>query len=79
MKSNLDKYSEYLAQYHPQIWKHLVEQEALRAKVYKVLSEYLQQSAPQLSDDDDLHLLGAFGTDDSTLEQLIEQVHAAGS
>jgi hypothetical protein len=51
----------------------------LRLEVYNVLAEYLQPSVPELNDGDDYHLLGAFGTDDIALEQLMEQVQALGS
>jgi hypothetical protein len=65
----------YLSERHPKVWKRLLlMDEAARTKVYSLLAEYLQQSAPEVTDDDNFHLLGAFGADDSALEQLIEQV-----
>jgi hypothetical protein len=36
--------------------------------------KYLQESAPELSDDDNFNLLGAFGRDDAALGELIDQV-----
>jgi hypothetical protein len=51
--------SEYLPQFHPHVWKQLITQEALRIKVYNVLAEYLQESVPELNDDDDFHFIGS--------------------
>jgi hypothetical protein len=71
----LEKCQEYLSKHHRKVWERLlVAQEAARTKVYSLLVEYLQESAQELNDDDDFDLLGAFGTDDTALEQLIEQV-----
>jgi hypothetical protein len=71
----LEKCQEYLRGSHPKVWERLVAtDEAVRVKVYNLLAEYLQQSAPELGDNDNFHLLGAFGMDDSALEQLIGQV-----
>lgn len=65
----------YLQQSHPTIWQRLlVSNEAVRAKVYNLLAQYLQESAPGLRDEDNFHLLGAFGTNDEGLEQLINHV-----
>jgi hypothetical protein len=70
----LEKSQEYLRDRHPQVWERLsVTDEAVKLKVYNLLAEYLQESAPELSDDDHFDLLGAFGTDDTALDQLIDQ------
>jgi hypothetical protein len=71
----LERSQEYLRDRHPQVWERLsVANEPVRAKVYDLLAAYLQQSAPELRDDDNFDLLGAFGTDDKALDQLIDHV-----
>jgi hypothetical protein len=74
-----EKCSEYSPQFHPKIWRRLITRDALRIKIYNVLAEYLQESAPELNDDDDCHLLGAFGIDDTALEEVLDWIRAAGS
>jgi hypothetical protein len=47
----LEKSREYLRDRHPQVWERLsVTDDAVRVKVYDLLAEYLQESAPELSD-----------------------------
>jgi hypothetical protein len=71
----VEKCQQYLQECHPKVWQRLlVADEAVRTKVYNLLAQYLQESAPQVSDEDNFHLLGAFGTDDSALEELIGHV-----
>jgi hypothetical protein len=68
-----EKYLAYVQGRHPEVWHRLeVLDEEARSKVHKLLLEYLQQSGVELCDDVDL--LGAFGMDDTALEEFVDEV-----